>query len=70
MTRTPGVEASGGPLGMGLSVAVGMALALKYVSSMYKELFPCAGFSASWATVRATRATVKPLFLIYSRNHE
>jgi transketolase len=28
--RTPGVETSGGPLGMGLSVAVGMALGLRY----------------------------------------
>jgi len=30
MTRTPGLEASGGPLGMGLSVAVGRALGLRY----------------------------------------
>jgi transketolase len=30
MTRTPGLEASGGPLGMGLSVAVGVALGLRY----------------------------------------
>lgn len=30
MTRTPGLEASGGPLGMGLSVAVGIALGLRY----------------------------------------
>ena len=30
MTRTPGLESSGGPLGMGLSVAVGMALGLRY----------------------------------------
>ncbi len=29
MTRTPGLESSGGPLGMGLSVAVGMALGLR-----------------------------------------
>lgn len=29
MTRTPGLEASGGPLGMGLSVALGMALGLR-----------------------------------------
>jgi transketolase len=29
-TRTPGLETSGGPLGMGLSVAVGMALGLRY----------------------------------------
>jgi transketolase len=28
MTRTPGLESSGGPLGMGLSVALGMALGL------------------------------------------
>lgn len=30
MTRTPGLESSGGPLGMGLSVAVGMALGLRF----------------------------------------
>ena len=30
MTRTAGLEASGGPLGMGLSVAVGVALGLRY----------------------------------------
>lgn len=30
MTRTPGLEASGGPLGMGLSIAVGMALGLRF----------------------------------------
>ena len=30
MTRTPGLESSGGPLGMGLSVAVGRALGLRY----------------------------------------
>ena len=30
MTRTPGLESSGGPLGMGLSVALGRALGLRY----------------------------------------
>jgi transketolase len=30
MTRTPGLESSGGPLGMGLSIAVGMALGLRF----------------------------------------
>lgn len=30
MTRTPGLEASGGPLGMGLSVAVGIALGFRF----------------------------------------
>ncbi|CAN5679186.1 transketolase [soil metagenome] len=30
MTRTPGLETSGGPLGMGLSVAVGRALGLRF----------------------------------------
>jgi len=30
MTRTPGLESSGGPLGMGLSVAVGVALGYRY----------------------------------------
>lgn len=33
MARTPGLESSGGPLGMGLSVAVGMALALRFKES-------------------------------------
>ena len=31
MTRTKGLEASGGPLGMGLSVAVGIALGLRFL---------------------------------------
>ena len=30
MTKTPGLESSGGPLGMGLSVAVGIALGLRF----------------------------------------
>jgi transketolase len=30
MRRTPGLESSGGPLGMGLSVAAGMALGLRF----------------------------------------
>jgi len=30
MLHTPGVEASGGPLGMGLSVAVGMAMGMRF----------------------------------------
>lgn len=30
MTRTPGLESSGGPLGMGLSVAVGIGLGLQF----------------------------------------
>jgi transketolase len=30
MLRTPGLESSGGPLGMGLSVAAGMALGLRF----------------------------------------
>lgn len=30
MIRTPGLESSGGPLGMGLSVAVGMALGMRF----------------------------------------
>lgn len=30
MLRTPGLETSGGPLGMGLSVAVGMALGMRF----------------------------------------
>ena len=30
LTRTPGLESSGGPLGMGLSVAVGIAMGVRY----------------------------------------
>lgn len=30
LVRTPGLESSGGPLGLGLSIAVGMALALRF----------------------------------------
>jgi transketolase len=33
MTRTPGLESSGGPLGMGLSVAAGIALGLRFKES-------------------------------------
>ena len=44
MTRTQGLESSGGPLGMGLSVAVGIALGLRF-----KEL-PRGGYIVFWAT--------------------
>jgi transketolase len=39
MTRTPGLESSGGPLGMGLSVAVGMALGLRFKRSPRPRVF-------------------------------
>ncbi len=39
MTRTPGLESSGGPLGMGLSVAVGMALGLRYKENPRARVF-------------------------------
>ena len=39
MTRTPGLESSGGPLGMGLSVAVGMALGLRLEGSAAAACF-------------------------------
>ena len=39
MTRTPGLESSGGPLGMGLSVAVGMALAMRFKENARWRVF-------------------------------
>lgn len=39
MTRTPGLEASGGPLGMGLSVAVGMALGMRFKENARGRVF-------------------------------
>jgi transketolase len=39
MTRTPGLEASGGPLGMGLSVALGMALGLYRLENPRARVF-------------------------------
>jgi len=39
MTRTPGLEASGGPLGMGLSVSVGIALGLRYREEARPRVF-------------------------------
>lgn len=39
MRRTPGLESSGGPLGMGLSVAVGMALAMRLKESVRSRTF-------------------------------
>jgi transketolase len=39
MRRTPGLEASGGPLGMGLSVAVGIALGLRYRENAFARSF-------------------------------
>ena len=42
MTVTPGLESSGGPLGMGLSVAVGMAMGLRFkrISQRPGVLYP------------------------------
>lgn len=39
MSRTPGLESSGGPLGMGLSVAVGMAFALRFKENPRARVF-------------------------------
>jgi len=39
MTRTPGLESSGGPLGMGLSVALGMALGLYRLENARARVF-------------------------------
>jgi transketolase len=39
MTRTPGLESSGGPLGMGLSVAVGIALGLRFKENPRSRVF-------------------------------
>lgn len=39
MTRTPGLESSGGPLGMGLSVAVGRALGLRFKADPRTRVF-------------------------------
>ncbi len=39
MKRTPGLESSGGPLGMGLSVAAGMALGLRMMEKPQPRVF-------------------------------
>ena len=39
MTRTTGLESSGGPLGMGLSVATGIALGLRFKENAYARAF-------------------------------
>ena len=39
MTHTPGIESSGGPLGMGLSVAVGCALGLRLKENARSRVF-------------------------------
>jgi transketolase len=39
MLRTPGLETSGGPLGMGLSIAVGMALAMRFKENPRSRVF-------------------------------
>lgn len=43
MRRTPGLETSGGPLGMGLSIAVGMALGLRYQEEPLARVFCIVG---------------------------
>jgi transketolase len=39
MARTPGLESSGGPLGMGLSVGVGMALGMRFKENPRGRVF-------------------------------
>ena len=39
MTRTPGLEASGGALGQGLSIAVGMALGFRFMENPYNRVY-------------------------------
>jgi transketolase len=39
MKRTPGLESSGGPLGMGLSVAVGIALGLRMKENPFSRVY-------------------------------
>jgi transketolase len=39
MTKTPGLESSGGPLGQGLSIAVGKALALRYRENTQSRVY-------------------------------
>ncbi len=43
MARTPGLESSGGPLGMGLSVAVGMAIGMRFKESPRGRVFCIVG---------------------------
>lgn len=43
MTRTPGLESSGGPLGMGLSVAAGMAMGLRFKRSPRPRVYCIVG---------------------------
>lgn len=39
MNKTPGIESSGGPLGQGLSIAVGKALALRYQENAHNRVY-------------------------------
>jgi len=39
LTRTPGLESSGGPLGQGLSIAVGMALGLRFQENAFNRVY-------------------------------
>ena len=47
--ETPGVDAATGPLGIGLSAALGMSMAQRWTS-------PPPAFTPSWVTARSTRA--------------
>lgn len=39
MTRTPGLESSGGPLGQGLSIAVGMGLGYRFLENPHNRVY-------------------------------
>lgn len=39
MTRTPGIESSGGPLGQGLSIAAGMALSYRFKENPFNRVY-------------------------------
>lgn len=39
LTRTPGLEASGGPLGQGLSIAVGLALGFRFRENAHNRVY-------------------------------
>lgn len=43
LKRTPGLDSSGGPLGMGLSIAVGMALGLRFHENPHARVFAILG---------------------------
>ena len=57
-TYTPGMEISGGSLGQGLPIAVGMALALCHKAAMPLSTTPCP--TASWTRARPGRPRCPP----------